>query len=96
MLMETKVRMCGNGGRCIVKFASILGIKKKEYIFSGNRWRHKAEIDFDKEVSLKMKDVKNVEFSLDHYVLNTGSPHYVKYVKDVARYRCGRRRPQNP
>jgi diaminopimelate epimerase len=75
--------MCGNGGRCIVKFASMSGIKKNEYEFSATDGDHKAEIDLDKEISLKMNDVNAVEFSLDHYVLNTGSPHYVKFVKDI-------------
>jgi len=75
--------MCGNGGRCIVQFASTLGIKKNEYSFIATDGIHKAEIDLDKEVSLKMNDVSNVHFSLDHYVLDTGSPHYVKFVKDV-------------
>ena len=75
--------MCGNGGRCIVKFASKLGIKKKEYSFSAVDGSHKAEIDLDKEVSLKMNDVKDVKFILNYYLLNTGSPHYVKYVKNV-------------
>jgi diaminopimelate epimerase len=30
-----------------------------------------------------MKDVSGVDFSLDHYVLNTGSPHYVKFVNAI-------------
>ena len=30
-----------------------------------------------------MKDVNDVEYSYTHYVLNTGSPHYVKSVPDV-------------
>lgn len=76
--------MCGNGGRCLVKFAADLGIRKKEYHFLAVDGPHEAEIDLDKEISLKMADVKGVQFSLDHYLLNTGSPHYVKHVNNVA------------
>lgn len=75
--------LCGNGGRSITQFANKLGIKKKEYLFSATDGNHKAVIDFDKKVKLQMGDVKNLEFSLDHYVLNTGSPHYVKYVNGI-------------
>jgi diaminopimelate epimerase len=75
--------MCGNGGRCIVQFASNVGIKKNEYTFSAIDGVHKAEIDLDKKVSLQMKDVSGVDFSLDHYVLNTGSPHYVRFVSSA-------------
>ena len=75
--------MCGNGGRCIVQFASNMGIKKNEYIFSAIDGAHKAKVDLDRQVSLQMKDVQGVEFSLDHYVLNTGSPHYVKFVTGI-------------
>lgn len=75
--------MCGNGGRCILKFASILGIKKGEYIFSAADGVHKGEIDLNGEVRLKMKDVSEVEFSFAHFIVNTGSPHFVKNVPDV-------------
>lgn len=78
--------MCGNGGRCIIQFASKLGIKKKEYSFSAVDGAHTAKIDFDKKVSLKMNDVQNVAFFLDHYILNTGSPHYVKFVTGLEDY----------
>lgn len=72
--------MCGNGGRCIAQFASNMGIKKNEYTFSAIDGVHKAQVDLEKKVSLEMNTVSGVEFSLDHYVLNTGSPHYVKFV----------------
>ncbi|HZI69186.1 MAG TPA: diaminopimelate epimerase [Hanamia sp.] len=75
--------MCGNGGRCIVQFASNMGIKKNEYKFLATDGVHEAKIDLNKEVSLKMNDVTDVDFSMDHYVLDTGSPHYVKFVSDV-------------
>ncbi|MEO8961577.1 MAG: diaminopimelate epimerase [Ginsengibacter sp.] len=78
-----KGSMCGNGGRCIVQFAYSLGIKKKEYLFSATDGAHRAEIDLDKEVSIKMNNVAAVKFSLDYYTLNTGSPHYVQFVKEV-------------
>jgi diaminopimelate epimerase len=75
--------MCGNGARCLLKFASMLGIKKDKYNFSAADGAHEAEIDLNGEVRLKMKDVKGVEFSYTHYILDTGSPHYVKHVRDA-------------
>lgn len=78
--------MCGNGGRCLVKFASEMGIKKKEYSFTAIDGPHLAEIDLDKEVSLKMNDVNKVDFDLNHYVLDTGSPHYVQNVNDLREF----------
>ncbi|HVZ96312.1 MAG TPA: diaminopimelate epimerase [Chitinophagaceae bacterium] len=75
--------MCGNGGRCILKFASMLGIKKSKYHFYAIDGAHEGEIDLNGDVRLKMKDVHEVEFENMHFVLNTGSPHYVKNVSDA-------------
>ena len=75
--------MCGNGARCILKFASMLGIKKSSYNFSAVDGIHEGEIDLNGEISLKMKDVNVVETFVNHYVLDTGSPHFVKPVGDV-------------
>lgn len=75
--------MCGNGGRCMVKFAYHLGIHRDVYKFLASDGEHEAEIDSDGIVSLKMKDVSAVEEEHGDYILNTGSPHYVKIVSDV-------------
>ncbi|MDE3182261.1 MAG: diaminopimelate epimerase [Bacteroidota bacterium] len=75
--------MCGNGGRCIVQFASEMGIKKNEYVFSATDGTHTAEINLNKHISLKMNDVNGVDYSLDHFVLDTGSPHYVKFASNI-------------
>jgi diaminopimelate epimerase len=75
--------MCGNGGRCILKFALLLGIKKDTYQFKAADGPHIGEIDFNGEVRLKMKDVNDVQFSYTHYILDTGSPHYIRNVPDV-------------
>lgn len=76
--------MCGNGGRCLVKFAYDKGIRKFSYRFIASDGPHEAEIDSRGNIRLKMQDVENVEEHLDYAVLNTGSPHYVKYSNDVA------------
>lgn len=34
-------------------------------------------------ISLKMQNVKNIQIFPDYCMLNTGSPHYVKFVKNV-------------
>lgn len=75
--------MCGNGGRCLVKFAYQLGIHKSDYKFIAVDGEHEAEIDTDGIVSLKMKDVKTVRKKNGDFMLDTGSPHYVKLVNDV-------------
>lgn len=75
--------MCGNGGRCLVKFAYDLGIRKSEYFFNAVDGLHEAELDVDGTVSLKMKDVDAIETVHGDFILNTGSPHYVKQVSNV-------------
>jgi diaminopimelate epimerase len=75
--------MCGNGGRCLVKFAYDMGITKSEYNFLAVDGPHLAEIDVDGIVSLKMKDVKDIQDYKGDFILDTGSPHYVKMVTDV-------------
>jgi diaminopimelate epimerase len=75
--------MCGNGGRCIVKFAYHSGIHKSVYHFLAIDGEHEAEIDIDGTISLKMKDVDKIEFHNDHALINTGSPHFVKFANNV-------------
>lgn len=85
--------MCGNGGRCLVKFAADRGIVKRDYRFLAIDGEHEASIDIDGTVSLKMSDVDQVRYDHGKYVLNTGSPHYVDVVEDVLHMNiveCGR------
>jgi diaminopimelate epimerase len=75
--------MCGNGGRCLVKFAHQHGIHKNVYKFIATDGEHEAEIDMDGTVSLKMKNVDAVENMGGHFIINTGSPHFVKFAPNV-------------
>lgn len=75
--------MCGNGGRCMVQFANDMGITKNDYFFLAPDGNHHAHLNGDGTVSLKMSDVANVQRFGDDYILDTGSPHYVKKVQDL-------------
>jgi len=73
--------MCGNGGRCIVAFAKHLGIIDSETNFLAVDGPHYAKISAEGNwVELQMIDVDAVNLDEDAFVLNTGSPHYVKEV----------------
>ncbi|MBV9962856.1 MAG: diaminopimelate epimerase [Parafilimonas sp.] len=76
--------MCGNGGRCMIQFAYDRGLHKSEYLFKASDGDHKATIESNGWIDLKMKDVNHVEIvSFTDFVLDTGSPHYIKPVTDI-------------
>ncbi len=74
---------CGNGGRCAVKFASVVGIRKEKYLFDAADGDHEATIADTGWVNLKMKDVNGMKKMYDDWLVNTGVPHYVKFVEDA-------------
>jgi diaminopimelate epimerase len=77
--------MCGNGGRCAAHFAfksGIAGTKQRFLAFDGI---HKAVIE-KKLVRLQISDVKDSKLVNGNYFINTGSPHYVKFVKNVREF----------
>ncbi len=75
--------MCGNGGRCITQFALDLGINKSTYNFLAVDGPHEAEILTDGRISLRMIDVDQISASGTDFILNTGSPHLVRIVKQL-------------
>lgn len=75
--------MCGNGGRCLAKFANDMGIIRTTYSFLAIDGKHEASVNMDGMVSLKMSDVNDVNFAGRYYTLNTGSPHYVEMANNV-------------
>src|SRR5205085_9939427 len=85
--------MCGNGGRCLVKFAHNIGIIRSTYHFSAIDGKHEAEIDNVGGIRLKMQNVNHVDLFATHAILNTGSPHFVKFaskVSDIDVFETGR------
>lgn len=80
--------MCGNGGRCIAAFANDLGIINGACRFMAIDGPHEATVRTTSTpgeawVELKMSDVQNIEMQDNTYVLNTGSPHYVRFENEV-------------
>ncbi|RYJ41687.1 diaminopimelate epimerase [Flavobacterium beibuense] len=78
--------MCGNGGRCLVAFAKMLGVIDDETNFIATDGPHYATVDDEGIVSLQMKDVNSVSV-YEHYVfLDTGSPHHVEIVEELDKF----------
>lgn len=78
--------MCGNGGRCIVRFAFDIGIIGNQTVFNAIDGKHYAE-KIGEEIKLQMIDVQEVVKNDDDTVfLNSGSPHHIKFVEDLKAY----------
>jgi diaminopimelate epimerase len=75
--------MCGNGGRCFARFAKDLGLVTDNGIeFDAIDGWHQADFKGD-DVILQMKNCDGFSASDDGFVLDTGSPHFVKFVPSV-------------
>ncbi len=75
--------MCGNGGRCIAKYAFDNHICSNKMTFIADDGIHEAEILDDTTVKLKMIDVDGISKFEDGLWTNTGVPHFVKFVDDI-------------
>ena len=76
--------MCGNGGRCLIKFAETIGIQRETYKFIATDGEHEARIDTKGIIYLKMNDVDMIVNHHGDFLVDTGSPHYVKLVPQLA------------
>ena len=73
--------MCGNGGRCIIAFARHLGLIVNETEFEAIDGVHFGKIENVNQVHLSMQDVPSIEKSGTDYILDTGSPHFVRWTE---------------
>ncbi len=77
--------MCGNGERCLAAFWRSKGKTNPSTRFKGIDGEHIAHFTGENLVQLGLKDVKNIIETGDGYLMNTGSPHFVTFVKDIDR-----------
>jgi diaminopimelate epimerase len=74
---------CGNGSRCAVAFAYRIGITNITTHFSAIDGMHNATIEAIDQVEVSMKDVTEISKLNDDFVLETGSPHFVRFVSSL-------------
>lgn len=83
---------CGNGARCSVAFAESIGIDVSETHFLAIDGVHSAQ-KINETIALDMLPVGSVSQINGDYILNTGSPHYIRFTEDLEKediYETGR------
>lgn len=76
--------MCGNGGRCAVIFAMQLGVfEGNSCTFHAADGIHHANVIGGDQVALRMNVDTDHEIHGTAYILDTGSPHYVRFKYNI-------------
>lgn len=79
--------MCGNGGRCISLFAYLSGIAGETMSFTAIDGSHTSTVlstNGEKGIiELGMCDTSEIDEIAGGYFVNTGSPHWVGFAKDI-------------
>jgi diaminopimelate epimerase len=87
----SEVEMCGNGARCVARFANLMGIVNKNVTFETKAGIIRAQVNGTR-VRLAMSEPKDIvldyhltidgkKYSVSH--VNTGVPHVVMFVDDL-------------
>lgn len=76
--------MCGNGGRAICLFAADLGLVGENIVFKAIDGLHHASLLPQNQVRLQMKEVSQLISTHEAVFLDTGSPHHVQRVDELA------------
>ena len=74
--------MCGNGGRCVISFAKKLNIIDDKVTFLAIDGLHEGIIKGE-TIKIKMIKVSNIHEVYNGCLLDTGSPHFVKFCPSV-------------
>lgn len=72
---------CGNGARCSVAFATSLGIDCESITFLAIDGEHQAKLT-QKTIAIEMQNVIEVKEINGDFELNTGSPHYIRFIEN--------------
>jgi len=75
---------CGNGSRCAVAFAYRIGMIERTTNFTAIDGLHSAVVESSSIVKITMKDVIDLRKSDADMILNTGSPHFVRFTENLA------------
>jgi diaminopimelate epimerase len=79
--------MCGNGGRCAVAFADYLSLSPKKSRFLAADGEHSGSILKQDGgtylVQLSMNDVIDYRNLGEDFIIDTGSPHLVRFISSV-------------
>ena len=73
---------CGNGSRCAVAFAKKLGLVESQCVFKAVDGNHSAKIEGD-VFHILMSEVSEITKVEGDLVLDTGSPHYIKFCSSI-------------
>ena len=76
--------LCGNGTRAAVKMASAMGLVNGKAKFSAYDGVHHAAMLENGSIRVRMNDVSEWEELSGDIFMNTGSPHYIRYVENLA------------
>ncbi len=78
--------LCGNGSRAAVHFAAQLSLLKDKTIFDAYDGKHEAALINPETIRLRMNDVSSVQTIGEDLFLNTGSPHVIRFVKEISKH----------
>lgn len=74
---------CGNGSRCAVAHAYRVGMIENKTRFTAIDGLHSADLESTSIIKVSMKDVVDLRKSDVDMILDTGSPHLIRFVENL-------------